>query len=65
MKLMTPAAWALKYFSEESRPAEVTMRRWFREGAVSARKIGGTWYVDEHAWLADGNDLLLKVLNNG
>lgn len=62
---MTPEAWALKYFTEESRPSEVTMRRWFRDGTVPARKIGGTWYVDEHAWLAQDNPLLLKVLEAG
>jgi hypothetical protein len=32
---------------------------------VPARKIGDTWYIDEHAWLADGDELMLRVLNNG
>lgn len=46
------------------RPAEITVRRWLNEGKVPGRKVGGTWYVDEHAWMANGNDLVLRVLNN-
>lgn len=65
MRLMTPDAWALKYFSEESRPPAVTLRRWLRDGKVPARKIGGKWYVDEHVWLANGNELVLRILNAG
>lgn len=65
MKLMTPEAWSAKYFDESSKPAIMTLRRWLRDGVVPARKIGGTWYIDEHAWVADGDELVLKVLNNG
>jgi hypothetical protein len=50
MHLMTPQQWAEKYFDEGSRPSEVTLRRWLNEGKVPGRKVGGTWYVDEHAW---------------
>ena len=56
MKLLTPPAWLDKYFAEESRPAEVTALRWLRNGKVDGRKIGGKWFVDEHAWLAANDD---------
>jgi hypothetical protein len=32
---------------------------------VPGRKVGGTWYVDEHAWLADGDEQVRRVLNAG
>lgn len=68
MKLITPSAWADKYFSPESRPPEVTVLRWLRAGKVAARKVGGKWFIDEHAWLAANDDpaeeaLVLRVLN--
>ena len=64
MNLMTPQKWAEKYFDEGSRPSEVSMRRWLNDGKLPGRKVGGTWYVDEHAWIANGNELVLRVLNN-
>lgn len=65
MHLMTPQQWAEKYFADTSRPSEVTLRRWLNDGKVPGRKVGGTWYVDEHAWLADGDDLVRQVLDAG
>jgi len=65
MLLIEAHAWTAKYFAEESRPAELTVRRWIRDGKVPGRKVGGTWYVDEHAWLAAGNDLLQRILEAG
>ena len=62
MQFMTIDRWAEKYFSEDSRPPEATMRRWMQTGAVPARKIGGSWYVEVHAWLAAGNPLVERVL---
>lgn len=62
---MKPVAWAEKYFAEESRPAEITVLRWLREGKIPGRKVGGTWYVDEHTWLADGDALVQQVLDAG
>jgi hypothetical protein len=62
MKLLSAHAWAEKYFAPESRPAEITVMRWLRSGKVPARKVGGNWYIDEHAWLADGDELVLRVL---
>lgn len=65
MKLMLATLWAEKYFDEGSRPAEVTLSRWLRKQVVPSRKVGGSWYVDEHAWLAGGDDLVRRVLEAG
>lgn len=65
MKLIKPQPWAEKYFAEESRPAEITVLRWLRDGKIPGKKVGGTWYVDEHAWLADGDPLVQQVLDAG
>ena len=65
MRYMTPTAWAEKYFTEDSRPPEATLRRWMQNGAVPSKKIGGSWFVDEHAWLADGDVLVEHVLRAG
>lgn len=65
MKLMTTHDWAEKYFAEESKPADLTVRRWLKDGKVPGRKVGGTWYIDEHAWLAGGDDLVQRVLEAG
>lgn len=59
---MTLQAWADKYFVDGSRPSDVTLGRWVRQGVLPGRKIGGTWYVDENVWLADGDDLVERVL---
>lgn len=64
MRLMTIPDWSEKYFSERSRPSEQTVRRWLKSGALAGRKVGGAWYVDEHVWLADGDDLVLRVLQD-
>ena len=65
MALLTPSAWTTKYFAEGSRPAEVTVRKWVRTGVVPARKIGGNWYIDEVAWLAENDPLVEMVLKAG
>jgi hypothetical protein len=62
MHLLTPQAWSAKYFDATSRPAETTLRRWLQDGKVPARKIGGLWFIDEHAWLAEDDDLVQRVL---
>ena len=62
---MTAQAWVEKYFDADSRPSEVTVMRWLRGDKIPARKVGGTWYVDEHAWLAGGDDLVRRVLEAG
>lgn len=61
-KLMTVRAWREKYFVEGSAPSELTVRRWLASGEVPGRKIGGNWYVDEHAYLANGDELVRQVL---
>lgn len=65
MKLMAASEWTAKYFSEGSRPAEITVMRWLRDGTIPGRKVGGRWFVDEHAWLADGDPLVQQVLEAG
>jgi hypothetical protein len=60
---MTSHAWLEKYFAAESRPAEITLQRWLRQGKVPGRKVGGNWYVDEHAWLAGDDELVRRVLD--
>lgn len=62
VRLIKPEAWAEKHFVEGSRPSEATVGRWMREGKVPARKIGGSWFVDELAWLAGDDDLVQQVL---
>jgi hypothetical protein len=65
MHLMTPHQWAQKYFDPDSCPSEVTLRRWLTQGKIPGRKVGGSWYVDDHAWLADGDELVRQVLDAG
>lgn len=65
MLLITHKAWVEKYFAEESKPAEITVLRWLRNEDIPGRKCGGTWYVDEHAWLAGGDELMQRVLEAG
>lgn len=62
MRLMTPQHWAEKYFDESSRLSEATLRRWVSSGQVPGRKVSGSWYVDDHAWLADGDEPVLRAL---
>lgn len=62
MRFITVEQWRKAYFPEGSRPPTITARRWIRSGKVPGRKIGGTWFVDEHAFLADGNELVEKAL---
>lgn len=62
MKLIAIPQWRDRYFAEGSAPDEVTVRRWLRMGTLEGRKIGGTWFIDEAAWLADGDELVRRVL---
>lgn len=65
MLLLTPSAWSEKYFAAGSAPPAPTLRRWMQDGAVPAVKIGGSWFIDEHAWLAGGNELVDRILRAG
>jgi len=65
MRLITAQIWLERYFEEGSRPADLTLQRWLRSGKISGKKVGGSWYVDEHAWLAEGDDLVERVLKAG
>lgn len=62
MRLIAIPAWLEKHFDKGGAPEEVTVRRWLREGVLPGRKIGGLWFIDEAAWLADGDDLVQRVL---
>lgn len=65
MKLITIPVFRQRYFDESCAPAELTVRRWLREGKVAGRKVGGEWFIDEHLWLADGDRLVERVLKAG
>lgn len=65
MHLMTTEKWLDRYFDKASRPSIPTLQRWLRDGKIPAKKVGGTWFIDEHAWLADGDDLVERVLQAG
>ena len=65
MKLIALDKWAERFFDDESRPLDLTVRRMLREGRLPGKKVGGTWYVDLDAWLADGDDLVQRVLQAG
>lgn len=60
--LTTVDNWRTRYFSRQSRPPRQTVLRWLREGKLPARKVGGRWYIDEAAWLANGDPLVESVL---
>ena len=64
MLLISVRAWSEKYFAPESRPAEITLMSWLRNGKIPGRKVGGNWYVDEHTWLTDADELVLRVLRS-
>lgn len=63
MKLISIPRWREQHFVEDSAPDEVTIRRWLRSGKLPGRKVGGTWFIDEAAWLADGDELVQRVLD--
>jgi predicted site-specific integrase-resolvase len=62
---MTTEKWLDRNFDPSSRPSIATLQRWLRDGKIPAKKVGGTWFIDEHAWLADGDDLVARVLKAG
>ena len=65
MRLMTPQAWSEKHFAEGSRPAETTLRRWMQDNKVPSKKVGGSWFIDDDAWLAGDDELVQRVLRQG
>lgn len=62
MRLVEYRRFADTLFEPDSRPADITLQRWLREGKLPGRKIGGVWYVDEHAFLAANDPLVERVL---
>lgn len=65
MKLLPVAVWSARYFDPECQPQQLTLYRLLREGKLPGRKVGGSWYVDLDAWLADGDELVRHVLRTG
>ncbi len=62
MRLIKADQFFERYFDPESMPSESTRARWLANGTVPARKLGGQWFVDEHAWLAGEDPLVERVL---
>lgn len=62
MRLITIPKWRERHFEDDSAPDDVTVRRWLRTGKLAGKKVGGTWYIDEAAWLSDGDELVRRVL---
>ncbi len=63
MKLTSIPNWKDRHFTEGTAPSDMQIHRWLRDGRLPGRKVGGTWYIDENGWLADGDDLVERVLN--
>jgi len=62
MRLVTVQQWRDRHFDPESAPAELTVLRLLRDGKLPGRKVGGKWFIDEAAWLAGDDELVLRVL---
>lgn len=65
MKLLTPDEFCAKYFSPGSKPAPSTLRKWLRGSVLPARKIGGTWFIDDDKFVANGDSLVERALKTG
>lgn len=42
---MSSREYRNKYFSEESKPTEITIRNWIKNNEIEGRKLGGKYYV--------------------
>ncbi len=62
-RLVSIPQWCERHFVEGSAPSDVTVRRALRDGKLPGMKVAGTWYVDEAEWLADGDELVRRVLS--
>lgn len=60
--LMLASQFARKYFHEGSRPSASTLRRWIERRAIPGCRIHSHYYVDETAYVAQNDPLVLKVL---
>lgn len=65
MRLISIHEWQEKYFSPESAPTDFTARRLLRDAKLPGKKVGGEWFVDEHAWLTGDDPLVQNVLRAG
>lgn len=62
MTLISIDRWLEKYFPEGERPSEQTIRRGLRTGKIPGKKVVGTWYVNESAWLASNSARVARIL---
>jgi len=64
MALMTIDEYRNTYFTQRSRPAPRTIRRWIEEQRIYGERRGRTYYVDPEKELMITNELVLKVLRS-
>lgn len=62
MRLITVEQWLAKYFADGSHPSMQMIRRCLRNRSIPGRKVGGTWFINEFAWLAHGNERVAHIL---
>ncbi|MBB1060372.1 hypothetical protein [Marilutibacter spongiae] len=65
MNLVAVPVWLARHFDPESAPSHLNVLRLLRDGKLPGRKVGGTWYIDETAWLAGDDDLVQRILEAG
>lgn len=65
MQLMRATQFTELMFCEGSRPSLTSVRKWIEEGALPGRRIGRQYFVDYPAFIAGGDDLLARILDDG
>lgn len=61
---MLLSQFAKRQFMEGSRPSLSTLRRWIAKGYLPGRWVAGHYYVDYAEFVANGNQLIAKVLKD-
>ena len=54
MALITLKDYAIRYFSDDSRPSYHTVWRWAKQGHLPIKRIGRTLYIDTNKLDASG-----------
>jgi len=70
-RLMTIDEYMDRTFSKQSQPHVNTVRRWIREGKLSAIKMGRSYYIEDNGGEEYANDssqnkmdaIMAKILN--